>query len=89
MELASERILVNALTPGWVETEMAQQGIQLLADRGNRPYEDEYKDQMGYVPLGRMSDPSDIATFVDFLMSEKQTSITGQGLDINNGSWMQ
>ncbi|WP_306640382.1 SDR family NAD(P)-dependent oxidoreductase [Sanyastnella coralliicola] len=89
VELASERILVNALTPGWVETEMAQQGIQLLADRGNRPYEDEYKDQMGYVPLGRMSDPSDIATFVDFLMSEKQTSITGQGLDINNGSWMQ
>lgn len=89
VELSPEKILVNAITPGWVETEMAQQGIQLLADRADRPYQEVYNEQMKYVPLGRMSDPEDIANFVDYLMSEKQTSITGQGLDINNGSWMQ
>lgn len=89
VELASENILVNAICPGWVETEMAKQGIQLLADRGNKPFAEEYAQQMGFVPLGKMSQPSDIGKQVAFLMSEQQTSITGQGIDINNGSWMQ
>lgn len=89
VELASDRILVNAICPGWVETEMAKQGIQLLADRAGLLYEQEFETQMGYVPLGRMSQPIDIARQVAFLISPHQTSITGQGIDINNGSWMQ
>jgi len=43
---------------------------------------------MGYVPTGKMSQPAEIASFVDFMFSEQQVSITGQGLDINNGSFM-
>jgi NAD(P)-dependent dehydrogenase (short-subunit alcohol dehydrogenase family) len=89
VELASERILVNALCPGWVETEMAQAGIQLLADRAGQPYQETYDQQMGFVPLGRMSLPQEVAHLVDFLFSGKQVSMTGQGIDINNGSWMQ
>lgn len=87
-ELSSDQILVNALCPGWVETEMAQAGIQMLADRQNTPYEETYKEQMGFVPLGRMSDPEEIAELVNYLFSPNQRSITGQGLDINNGSFM-
>lgn len=88
-ELASERILVNALCPGWVETEMARAGIQMLADRAGEVYEKTHADQMGFVPLGRMSLPQEVAHLVDFLFSGKQVSMTGQGIDINNGSWMQ
>lgn len=89
VELAPERILVNALCPGWVETEMARAGIQMLADRAGQPYEQTYDEQMGFVPLGRMSLPQEVAQLVDFLFSGKQVSMTGQGIDINNGSWMQ
>lgn len=89
VELGSEHILVNALTPGWVHTEMAKQGIQLLADRTDKPYEKEFSEQMSYVPLNRISEPEEVGHFVAYLFSPMQRSITGQGLDFNNGSWMQ
>jgi NAD(P)-dependent dehydrogenase (short-subunit alcohol dehydrogenase family) len=89
VQLATENILVNALCPGWVETEMAKAGIQKLADRGGESYTSEFERQMSYVPLGRISQPQEIASMVAFLFSNQQTSITGQGIDINNGSYMQ
>jgi NAD(P)-dependent dehydrogenase (short-subunit alcohol dehydrogenase family) len=46
VQLASEHILVNALCPGWVETEMAKAGIQKLADRGGATYTAEFDRQM-------------------------------------------
>lgn len=88
MQLAADKILVNAICPGWVETEMAQAGIQKLADRNGQSYETEFKTQMSYVPLNKISQPEEIARLVKFLFSEEQTSITGQGIDINNGSFM-
>lgn len=89
VQLAGEHILVNALCPGWVETEMAKAGIQRLADRGGESYDTEFHRQMSYVPLGRISQPVEIASMVAFLFSNQQTSMTGQGIDINNGSFMQ
>jgi NAD(P)-dependent dehydrogenase (short-subunit alcohol dehydrogenase family) len=88
VEHARNRILVNAICPGWVETEMAQAGIKKLAEFNAKSYESAYDEQMGYVPTGKMSQPAEIASFVDFMFSEQQVSITGQGLDINNGSFM-
>lgn len=85
---AKEGVLVNAICPGWVETEMAQAGIQNLADRQNITYEEAYTQQMGYVPTGKMSEPEEVARLVRFLLSNQQTSITGQALDINNGAFM-
>lgn len=88
LQLASDKILVNAICPGWVETEMAQAGIQKLADRNGQPYDKEFATQMSYVPLNKISQPQEIARLVKFLFSGDQTSITGQGIDINNGSFM-
>ncbi|MEZ4800840.1 MAG: SDR family oxidoreductase [Flavobacteriales bacterium] len=88
VELGSEHILVNAICPGWVETEMAKAGIQMLADKIGTPYQETFDDQMNIVPLQRISQPKEIGEMVKFLMSDLQTSITGQGIDINNGSFM-
>lgn len=88
VELASQKILVNALCPGWVETDMAKAGIKLLADRVGQDYASEFAQQMSYVPLNRISQPNEIAAMVEFLMSGHQNSMTGQGIDINNGSYM-
>lgn len=88
VELASDKILVNAICPGWVDTDMARAGIQLLANRADRPFESMFDEQMGYVPLNRISQPDEIAATVEFLIAGKQNSITGQGIDINNGSYM-
>lgn len=88
VELAQDNIMVNAICPGWVDTDMARAGIQKLADAANAPFDKEFKQQMSYVPLQKMSEPEEIGELVKYLMSPKQTSITGQAMDINNGSFM-
>lgn len=87
-ELARDRILVNAICPGWVETEMARDGIQRYADATGQTYEEAYRQQMAQDLLRKMSQPDEIAALIAFLLSNQQTSMTGQALDINNGSFM-
>ena len=87
-ELSSEKILVNALCPGWVNTDMAQEGIEGFADALKITKEQAYQEAMKQVPLGKMSEPEEIAQFVGYLLSEQQTSLTGQTIDINNGALM-
>lgn len=88
VELAQENVLVNALMPGWVDTEMARSGIQLMADQGDQSFEAAHREQMSFVPLQKMSDPDEVAALVSFLFGGQQSSITGQCLDINNGAFM-
>lgn len=87
-ELAPERVLVNALCPGWVDTQMARTGINAYGKISGKTYEEAYTEQMSHVPLGKMSQPEEIAALIAFLCSPEQTSITGQTLDINNGAIM-
>ncbi len=87
-ELAGEKILVNAICPGWVNTQMAHEGLQAFADALSISKDEAYKKAMAEVPLGKMSEPDEIASMVSFLLSEDQNSITGQSLDINNGAMM-
>jgi len=88
IDFAPKKILVNAILPGWVETEMAKAGIQMIADGTNQTYADAFNEQMGMVPLQKMSQPEEIADFIAYLFSNSQTSMTGQSIDINNGSFM-
>ena len=87
-EYSNDGILVNALCPGWVDTEMAQEGLQGFAEALKISKEDAYKEAMKQVPLGKMSKPEEVAQLVAYLVSEEQTSLTGQTLDINNGALM-
>lgn len=88
VELASEKILVNAICPGWVNTQMATQGLQTFADSTSINYDQVYKEQMEQVLLGKMSEPEEVASLTKFLISQTQMSITGQTIDINNGAIM-
>tara|TARA_Y100001960_G_C14612547_1_gene796555 strand:+ start:253 stop:999 length:747 start_codon:yes stop_codon:yes gene_type:complete len=87
-EHSGDGILINALCPGWVNTEMAQEGLQGFADALDISKDEAYKEAMKPVPLGKMSQPEEVAKLVAFLVSEEQTSFTGQTLDINNGALM-
>ena len=50
--------------------------------------EEALSEAMKAVPLGRMSKPSEIAGTVSWLLSDDAAGMTGQGIDINAGSWM-
>jgi NAD(P)-dependent dehydrogenase (short-subunit alcohol dehydrogenase family) len=85
-QFAAEKILVNAICPGWVDTDMAQQGLQGIADGIGISKQEFYDIAMQSVPLRRMSKPEEIADLVAYLMN--QSSITGQAIDINCGAVM-
>lgn len=87
-EWSADGVLVNAICPGWVETQMARDSIQAMADQAGRSYEEELAVQSAILPTGRISQPEEVAELVVWLMSDAQRSITGQGIDINNGSFM-
>ena len=87
-ELAPSNVQVNAICPGWVDTEMAWEGLDAMAAATGGTREDAYRLAMRDVPLGRMSQPDDIAGTVSWLLSPAGRGVTGQAIDQNGGAWM-
>jgi 3-oxoacyl-[acyl-carrier protein] reductase len=75
IELAPSGILVNAVAPGYVDTEMTR--------RNNTPQEIERV--RARIPLGRLSRPEEIAELVAFLASERNSCVTGQVIVADGG----
>ena len=86
IQYAPENILVNAICPGWVNTAMAQQGLQGIANNIGISKAEFFDIAMQAVPTKKMSEPEEIAALVYFLFN--QFSITGQTIDINGGAVM-
>jgi 3-oxoacyl-[acyl-carrier protein] reductase len=76
-ELASRAITVNAVTPGFVETDMTK----AVAGKAQG-------DWIAHIPLGRIGTPADVAAAVCFLASDEAAYITGQVLAVNGGMYM-
>lgn len=87
-ELAPKNIQVNAVCPGWVDTDMAREGLLLMADAMKVPFDEARRIAMSAVPAGRMSQPDEIAGLVAYLLSPDARGLTGQGLDMNGGAFM-
>lgn len=87
-ELAPAGVQVNAICPGWVDTDMAWQGLDAMAAGTGSTREDAYREAMKAVPLGRMTQPDEIAGTVAWLLSPDARGVTGQAIDHNGGAWM-
>jgi NAD(P)-dependent dehydrogenase (short-subunit alcohol dehydrogenase family) len=84
-ELAPRRIQVNAICPGWVDTDMTRLGLSLFEGLSEDEAWEVAKQE---VPLRRMSDPAEIAGTVAWLLSDDSIGVTGQAIDQNNGAFM-
>ena len=73
-ELASFNINVNAVAPGYIETEMLE-GIP----------EETLKQNMAYIPLNRVGLASEVADVVLFLASDLSSYLTGQVINVDGG----
>lgn len=76
-ELASRNIRVNAIAPGFIETDMTA----ILSDTAK-------EDILKTIPMGRMAKPEEVATVAAFLASEEAKYMTGQVLHVDGGMIM-
>jgi len=76
-EIASRNITVNAIAPGFIETDMTQALPEAQREK-----------LLTQVPAGRLGQPQDIAEAVAFLASERAAYITGTTLHVNGGMYM-
>ena len=76
-ELGSRNITVNAVSPGYISTEMTEM------------LKEEVKEKMkSSIPLGRLGTPQDVANLVCFLASDEAEYITGQTFNVDGGMVM-
>ena len=88
LEVVKRQITVNAIAPGWVETDMAALGMTQGAKYAKVSF-DEFKDrQISAVPIKRIIDPAEVAALVKFLCSVDAGAITGQTYNICGGQTM-
>jgi ketoreductase len=88
LELAPRGITVNAVCPGWVETDLAREVMVGIAKGAGMTYDEIRRDALARVPLGQMIQPEEIASLVHFLVSPNGANITGQAYNITGGQVM-
>ncbi|MES1253975.1 MAG: SDR family NAD(P)-dependent oxidoreductase [Acidobacteriota bacterium] len=88
LELVARGVTVNAVCPGWVDTDMARQGMQGGADAMGITFEAFREHALGAVPIGRIIQPEEVAGLVTFLASPQAAAITGQTYNICGGQTM-
>jgi len=88
LEVVDRGITVNTVCPGWVDTEMAAQGIaDTAAFQGITP--EAFKAQaLAGIPIRRFLEADEVAELVCYLASDLAKGITGQAINICGGQTM-
>lgn len=88
LELAPRGITVNALVPGWVDTDMATVGMTQGADAMGITFEQFRAQALAAVPIGRIIQPDEVARLAVVVASPEMSAVTGQAYNICGGQTM-
>ncbi|TAA69729.1 SDR family NAD(P)-dependent oxidoreductase [Planococcus salinarum] len=88
LEAIEYGIRVNAVCPGYVDTEMARNSIRRKAERKNIPFEQGMEEAVASIPSGRISTPEEVANTIAFLLTDAAGNIVGESVKISGGSVM-
>ncbi len=84
-EVGKDDILVNALMPGPTNTERLQNILKNRADKEGIPLEEVIAGRTARIPVGRFGEPEELGTLAAFLLSGRNTYLTGQSIAVDGG----
>jgi NAD(P)-dependent dehydrogenase (short-subunit alcohol dehydrogenase family) len=85
LETGPDGITVNALCPGFVDTELLRDAVASAASVAETEPEELLNQLIARVPIGRLLQPSEVAELATYVASPEASGITGQGLTIAGG----
>ncbi|MFN8059764.1 MAG: SDR family NAD(P)-dependent oxidoreductase [Vicinamibacterales bacterium] len=88
LEVATKGITVNAVCPGWVETDMTADSIARIVEKTGRPAADARLSLERMSPQHRLIQPEEVAHIVLMLASDAAHGITGQAINVDGGEVM-
>jgi len=84
-ELAGRGITVNAVCPGFCDTDIVRDAVDAISASGKRTKEQAAAELASFNPQGRLVQPDEVATMVAYLCSAGAASVNGQALAIDGG----
>lgn len=88
LEVAGRGITVNAVCPGWVETDMADLGMRETAAALGIDKAEFRRQALEAVPIKRILEPKEIAGLVLYLVSDAASGVIGQAITLDGGQVM-
>jgi NAD(P)-dependent dehydrogenase (short-subunit alcohol dehydrogenase family) len=85
MEVGSLGVNVNAICPGFVETQMMEDSMRAVASINNVGFDDFKTSAMNRVILRRPVTPQEVANLAVYLVSDESASMTGQSIALDGG----
>jgi NAD(P)-dependent dehydrogenase (short-subunit alcohol dehydrogenase family) len=86
LEVAASGVTVNAICPGYVDTEMVSRGVQQITAKTGRSAEEALDALKKMSPQNRLVTAEEVAALALLLASEEGRGINGQGINIDGGS---
>lgn len=86
LEVATTGITVNAICPGYVDTDMVSRGIERITSRTGRTAEEALDTLKKMSPQNRLVTPEEVAAVALLLASDEGRGITGQGINVDGGT---
>jgi NAD(P)-dependent dehydrogenase (short-subunit alcohol dehydrogenase family) len=85
LEVARRGVTVNAVCPGWTDTETLAGAVAALGQRTGQGEEEALGTLLSGVPTGRAASPEAVAALVCFVASDEAGDITGAALPVDGG----
>ncbi|MFD1412541.1 SDR family NAD(P)-dependent oxidoreductase [Oceanobacillus jeddahense] len=88
VEAIEHGVRVNAICPGYVDTEMGYHAILSQANAADRSYEEQLKLIEEQIPSGHITQPAEVANITAFLLTDATRNIVGESVKMSGGVYM-